>query len=158
MSPGSTVENHGAHVPLQWQGERMEIQLSMLILEVRDLSRSIAFYRDLGLDVPDPVSDRPVVIHRMGSGASLLLTTSFPATHDPPWARPAGGYQQLLEFYVGENAVVDQRWADLVAAGHPSRMPPTQTTGPYAAMVDDPDGNVVLLTSDEKARVDNGRA
>jgi hypothetical protein len=33
-------------------------------------------------------------------------------------------------------------------------MPPTQTAGPYAAMVDDPDGNVVLLTSDEGARVD----
>ena len=32
----------------------MEIQLSMLILEVRDLTTSIAFYRDLGLDLPDP--------------------------------------------------------------------------------------------------------
>ena len=132
----------------------MEIQLSMLILEVRDLARSIAFYRDLGLDVPDPVPGRPVAIHRMGSGVSLLLTTSFAATYDPAWTRPAGGYQKLIEFYVGEDAVVDQRWADLVAAGHPGRMPPTQTAGPYAAMVDDPDGNVVLLTSDEGARVD----
>jgi predicted lactoylglutathione lyase len=132
----------------------MEIQLSMLILEVRDLVTSISFYRDLGLDLPDPVPGRPVVIHRMGSGVSLLLTTSFAATHDPAWSRPIGGYQQLLEFYVGENAIVDKRWADLVAAGHPSRMPPTQTSGPYAAMVDDPDGNVVLLTSDEAARVD----
>ena len=132
----------------------MEIQLSMLILEVRDLAASIAFYRDLGLDVPDPPPGRPVVIHRMGSGVSLLLTTSFAATYDPAWSRPAGGYQQLLEFYVGQDALVDQRWADLVAAGHPSRMPPTQTAGPYAAMVDDPDGNVVLLTSDEGARVD----
>jgi predicted lactoylglutathione lyase len=133
----------------------MEIQLSMLILEVRDLAASIAFYRDLGLDVPDPLPGRPVVIHRMGSGVSLLLTTSFASTYDPAWTRPTGGYQQLLEFYVGEDAAVDRLWADLVAAGHPSRMPPTQTAGPYAAMVDDPDGNVVLLTSDEGARVAN---
>ena len=132
----------------------MENQLSMLILEVRDLGASIAFYRDLGLDVPDPVPGRPVVMHRMGSGVTLLLTTSFAATYDPAWTRPAGGYQQLIEFYVGEDAAVDQRWADLVAAGHPSRMPPTQTAGPYAAMVDDPDGNVVLLTSDQAAQVD----
>ena len=132
----------------------MEIQLSMLILEVRDLAASIAFYRDLGLDVPDPVPERSVVLHRMGSGVTLLLTTSFAATYDPAWTRPAGGYQQLIEFYVGEDAAVDQRWADLVAAGHPSRMPPTQTAGPYAAMVDDPDGNVVLLTSDQAAQVD----
>ncbi len=132
----------------------MEIQLSMLILEVRDLAASIAFYRDLGLDVPNPVPGRPVVVHRMGSGVTLLLTTSFAATYDPTWTRPAGGYQQLIEFYVGEDAAVDQRWADLVAAGHRSRMPPTQTAGPYAAMVDDPDGNVVLLTSDQAAQVD----
>jgi predicted lactoylglutathione lyase len=132
----------------------MEIQLSMLILEVRDLEASIAFYRDLGLDVPDPAPGRHVATHRMGSGVTLLLTTSFAATYDPAWTRPAGGYQQLIEFYVGEDAAVDQRWADLLAAGHPSRMPPTQTAGPYAAMVDDPDGNVVLLTSDQAARVD----
>lgn len=135
----------------------MEIQLSMLVLEVRDLATSIAFYRDVGLDIPDPRPGIPLVVHRMGSGVSLLLTTSFAATYDPAWTRPDQGYQQLLEFYVGENAAVDQRWADLVAAGHPSRMPPTQTFGPYAAMVDDPDGNVVLLTSDEAARVDRHR-
>src|SRR6478752_3372149 len=68
------------------------------------------------------------------------------------FTRAAGGHQQLLEFYVGENAVVDQRWADLVAAGHPSRMPPPRPGGQYAAMVEDPDGNVVLLPSDEAAR------
>jgi predicted lactoylglutathione lyase len=132
----------------------MEIQLSMLILEVRDLAASIAFYRHVGVDLPDPAPGRPIVIHRMGSGVSLLLTTSFAATYDPAWTRPAGGYQQLLEFYVGEDAAVDRLWAELVAAGHPSRMPPTQTAGPYAAMVDDPDGNVVLLTSDQAARVE----
>jgi predicted lactoylglutathione lyase len=132
----------------------MEIQLSMLILEVRDLRASMAFYRRLGLDVPEPVPGRPVVIHRMGSGVSLLLTTSFASVHDPAWSRPTGGYQQLLEFYVGEDAAVDEHWSDLVAAGYSGRLPPTQTAGPYAAMVDDPDGNVVLLTSDAGARVD----
>ncbi|MDN5798177.1 MAG: hypothetical protein L0H79_20860 [Intrasporangium sp.] len=132
----------------------MEMQLSMVILEVRDLPASIEFYRRVGLDLADPGPGRPVVIHRMGSGVSLLLTTSFASAYDPAWSRPNGGYQQLLEFYAGENGAVDQRWADLVDAGYHGRMPPTQTVGPYAAMVDDPDGNVVLLTSDETARVD----
>ena len=136
----------------------MEIQLSMMVLEVRDLFASIAFYRRLGLDLPDPLPDRPVVLHRMGSGVSLLLTTSFASVYDPAWSRPSGGYQQLLEFYVGDKAVVDQRWADLVGAGYHGRLSPTQTVGPYAAMVDDPDGNVVLLTSDEAARVDRDDA
>ncbi|NNC11714.1 glyoxalase [Planctomonas sp. JC2975] len=129
----------------------MEIQLAMVVLEVRDLDASIAFYRRLGLDIPDPAGDRPIVIHRMGSGVSLLLTTSFASHYDPGFSRPTGGYQQLLEFYVGEDALVDSVFADLTAAGYHGRLAPVKTVGPYAAMVEDPDGNVILLTSDEAA-------
>jgi predicted lactoylglutathione lyase len=129
----------------------MELQLSMVVLEVRELAASIAFYRALGLDIPDPPGGRPIVIHRMGSGVSLLLTTKFASVYDPGFERPTGGYQQLLEFYVGEDAAVDAKYGELVAAGYHGRMPPTKTAGPYAAMVDDPDGNVILLTSDEAA-------
>jgi predicted lactoylglutathione lyase len=130
----------------------MEIQLSMVVLEVRNLEQSVAFYRRLGLDIPEPRSERPIVIHRMGSGVSLLLTTDFASVYDPEFARPTSGYQQLLEFYVGEDAVVDSTWSDLIDAGYHGRMPPRKTAGPYAAMVDDPDGNVILLTSDEATR------
>ena len=41
------------------------------------------------------------------------------------------------------------RDAEPVAAGYLGRMAPVQTQGSYAAMVDDPDGHVILLTSDE---------
>ena len=127
------------------------MQLSMLVLEVRDLGASIEFYRTLGLDIADPPPDRPIVIHRMGSGVSLLLTTTFASHYDPAFARPAGGYQQLLEFYVGDDDSVRAKYGELVEAGYHGRLQPTQTFGPFAAMVDDPDGNVVLLTSDESA-------
>ena len=123
----------------------------MVVLEVRDLEASLRFYRDLGLAMPDPAPDRPVVVHRMPSGVSLLLTTRFASVHDPAWTRPREGYQQLLEFFVGDDAVVEQKWRELTDAGYHGRMPPTQTAGPFAAMVDDPDGNVVLLTSDAAA-------
>ena len=129
----------------------MELQLSMVVLEVRDLAASIRFYRALGLDIPDPEADRPVVIHRMGSGVSLLLTTRFAAAYDEHWSRPSGGYQQLLEFFVGEDAAVTEKWLELTGAGYHGRLAPTQTFGPFAAMVEDPDGNVILLTSDAAA-------
>ncbi|GAA5093242.1 VOC family protein [Microbacterium yannicii] len=133
----------------------MELQLSMVVLEVADLDASVRFYRRLGLDIPDPDPDRPVVAHRMGSGVTLLITRGFASRYDPTWAPPAGGgYSQLLEFYVGDDAVVDSTWADLVGAGYRGRMPPTKTAGPYAAIVDDPDGNAILLTSDEAASPD----
>lgn len=129
----------------------MEIQLSMIVLEVHDLNASVRFYRALGLDVPEPPAGRPVVVHRMSSGVSLLLTTRFASVYDPAWSRPSGGYQQMLEFFVGDDAMVEAKWHELTEAGYSGRLPPTRTAGPYAAMVDDPDGNVILLTSDAAA-------
>jgi catechol 2,3-dioxygenase-like lactoylglutathione lyase family enzyme len=129
----------------------MELQLSMVVLEVRDIAASLAFYRRLGLDIPDPPDGARLVVDRMPSGVSLLLTTGFAPAYDPAFAHPESGYQQLLEFYVGEDSAVEQKWAELVDAGYHGRMAPAQTVGPFAAMVDDPDGNVILLTSDEAA-------
>ena len=136
----------------------MSLTFAMIVLEVRDVRRSIDFYRLLGLDVPDPRADRAVAICRLGPGAKLVLTESFAARYDPGWVRPERGYQQLVEFYAGDDAAVDAEWARLTAAGYHGRMAPTQTAGPYAAMVDDPDGNVILLTSDEAARPDRETA
>lgn len=128
----------------------MTLQLGMVVLDVNDLDRSIAFYRLLGLDVPDPFPDRPVSLHTMESGVSIVLVQGFAARVDPNWVRPQG-YQQALEFYVGSDEAVDTTWRKLTTAGHHGRMAPTTTTGPYAAMVDDPDGNVVLVSSDPDA-------
>jgi catechol 2,3-dioxygenase-like lactoylglutathione lyase family enzyme len=122
----------------------------MVILEVRDLAATFTFYRLLGLDIADPPLGRPLVIHRMPSGVSLLFTTGFAPRYDTNWVRPASGYQQMLEFYVGEDAAVETKYAELIDAGYIGRMPPSQTSGPFAAMVDDPDGNVILLRSDEE--------
>ncbi len=128
----------------------MTLQLGMVVLDVRDLDRSIAFYRLLGLDVPDPFPDRPVALHTMESGVSIVLIQGFAARVDPDWVRPES-YQQALEFYVGGDASVDEMWSRLTTAGYHGRMAPTMQTGLYAAMVDDPDGNVVLISSDPTA-------
>jgi hypothetical protein len=64
-------------------------------------------------------------------------------------------YQQLLEFLVGADAPEDAEWERLTAAGYHGRMAPARTTGVYAAMIDDPDGNVVLISSDPAADPSN---
>ena len=149
--PGAPFSSPGRGDADSADTDRMELQLSMVVLEVRDLEASVRFYRALGLEIADPPGGRPLVIHRMPSGVSLLLTTGFASVYDPSWSRPAGGYQQLLEFYVGDDSIVESKWRELTDAGYHGRMPPTATAGPFAAMVDDPDGNVVLLTSDAAA-------
>jgi predicted lactoylglutathione lyase len=128
----------------------MVLQLGMVVLDVEDVERSIAFYRLLGLDVPDRRQGAPVTLHKMPSGITLVLAEGFASANDPGWVRHQG-YQQALEFFVGSDQEVDAMWERLTTAGHHGRMAPRRTTGPYAAMVDDPDGNVLLLSSDEAA-------
>lgn len=97
--------------------------------------------------------EKPFVSHRMGSGVSIFFDTVFAARYDAKHAFPVGvGYGSLFEFYLGEDAAVDPKYAELTAAGYRGQMAPERTFGPYAAMVDDPDGNVVLLTSDARTQ------
>ena len=126
----------------------MDIRFGMLVLAVQDLQRSIEFYRLLGLGGLDPSGDRPVSLSKLTDDVTLVLITEALAGLDP---RPAGmehRAQQLLEFLVGDDAAVDAEWQKLTAAGYHGRQPPANRFGPYAAMVDDPDGNVTLITSD----------
>ena len=127
----------------------MEIQLSMIGVIVRDMPTSLRFYRQLGLDIPETDDAKQFVLHRMGSGVTIFFDTVFAARYDRAHRLPdRGGYGAMLEFYLGDDAAVDAKYSELTTLGYPGRMSPEQTSGPYAAMVDDPDGNVILLTSD----------
>ncbi|HEY1531814.1 MAG TPA: VOC family protein [Galbitalea sp.] len=129
----------------------MEIQLSMLGVIVRDMPAALKFYRMVGLDIAPAEDAKRFVIHRMGTGVSIFFDTVFAEHYDEGYATPApGGYSSMFEFYLGDDSSVDSKFAELTAAGYHGRMPPQQTSGPYAAMVDDPDGHVVLLTSDDQ--------
>nr|MBA2469740.1 glyoxalase [Chloroflexia bacterium] len=79
---------------------------------------------------------------------TLFWDTVFAETYDPSREKPAGGYRVMLEFFLQDAAAVDAKYAELVGFGYHGRRAPVQTNGPYAAMVDDPDGNVILLTND----------
>jgi catechol 2,3-dioxygenase-like lactoylglutathione lyase family enzyme len=125
------------------------LRFGMIVLYVRDLQRSIAFYRLLGLNVPDPHPEHPVSACEMGKGVTLIITTGALAVRfDPGWVRPERGYQQFMEFFVDDDAQVDAVWNWLTSAGYTGRTAPGPLIGPYATLVEDPDGNVVLITSE----------
>lgn len=42
---------------------------------------------------------------------------------------------------------MDAKYEEMTGYGYRGRLEPVQTIGPYAAMVEDPDGNVVLLAA-----------
>ncbi len=125
----------------------MSVQLSMVGLMVRDMAAALTFYRRLGLDIPADADQKPFVLHRMDSGVSIFWDTVFADTYDPAREEPGGGYRVMLEFFLENNAAVDSKYEELTRFGYHGRREPVQTFGPYAAMVDDPDGNVILLTA-----------
>ena len=126
----------------------LSVQLSMVGLMVRNMTASLEFYRRLGLDIPEGSETKPFVQKRMQSGVSIFWDTVFADKYDPERAAPEGGYQVMLEFFLKDEGAVDSKYEEMTRYyGYRGRLEPVQTFGPYAAMVDDPDGNVVLLTA-----------
>jgi predicted lactoylglutathione lyase len=120
----------------------------MVGLMVEDMPAALAFYRRLGLAIPPEDDAKRFVMWRMESGVTIFWDTVFANTWDPNREKPAGGYRVMLEFFLPDAAAVDAKYEELVGFGYHGRRAPVQTDGPYAAMVDDPDGNVILITND----------
>jgi predicted lactoylglutathione lyase len=128
----------------------MSIQLAMVGLVVSDMHASLAFYRRLGLDIPDDEDEKRFVMHRMPSGVTIFFDTVFFPTNDPERrAAPRGSYNVSLEFYADTREAVDRLFTDLTALGYVGRKAPWKSTGPYAAIVEDPDGNPILITAED---------
>jgi catechol 2,3-dioxygenase-like lactoylglutathione lyase family enzyme len=128
----------------------MPIQLAMVGLVVGDMKRSLAFYRRLRLDIPLEEDEKRFVMHRMPSGVTIFFDSVFFPAEDPE-RRPAprGSYNISLEFYAGTREAVDRLYDELVGLGYAGRRAPWKSSGPYAALVEDPDGNPILITAED---------
>jgi len=125
----------------------MSLELSMVGLVVKSMPTSLEFYRRLGVEIPAEADAERFVMHRMESGVTVFWDTVFAKTYDPARQEPVGGYRIMLEFFLENNDAVDAKYEEMVGYGYHGRRSPGQTTGPYAAMVDDPDGNMILITA-----------
>ena len=122
-------------------------RFTMVVLLIEDLRRSLAFYRRLGVEFPPDADQRTDIQVPIGDEHQLVLTTSF-ARNDPHRQPPGGGSRILLEFFVDGKAEVDAKYRELTEAGYPGRREPFLTNfNAYMCMVDDPDGNTVLITA-----------
>ena len=122
-------------------------RFTMVVLLIEDLPRSLAFYRRLGVAFPADADARTDVQVPIGDEHQLVLTTTF-ARYLPDHERPSGGSRAILEFFVDGNEAVDVKYAELIDAGYRGRREPFVTGfGAYMGIVDDPDGNTVLITA-----------
>jgi catechol 2,3-dioxygenase-like lactoylglutathione lyase family enzyme len=123
----------------------MTPKLDMIGLVVEDMAASLAFYRRLGLEIPD--TDDTHVETTLPNGLRIGWdTVSVIHSFAPEWTKPVGGPAMALAFRCDGPEEVDKLHADLVAAGHRSHHEPWDAVwGQRYASVEDPDGNVVDL-------------
>jgi catechol 2,3-dioxygenase-like lactoylglutathione lyase family enzyme len=117
-------------------------------LVVADMAASLAFYRLLGLDVPEAADDQPHVEHQLPGGLRLAWdTVETIRSFDPEWTPPDGGSPRIgLAFLCDSPAEVDATFKQVVAAGHRGHKEPWDAFwGQRYASLLDPDGNGVDL-------------
>lgn len=124
--------------------------LHMVNVVVGDMEASLEFYRRLGVAVPGDAGDPGVHVQmRMPGGLSLELDTADSARlWHAGWRADPASVGVVLGFTLPDRQAVDDRYADLTAAGYVGRQPPFDAFwGARYAIVSDPDGNDVGLMS-----------
>lgn len=126
---------------------RMTPSLAVIELVVSDMAASLAFYRSLGLDVPEAADAEGHVEATLPGGLRLAWdTVDVIRSFDPGWVPPTGGHRMALAFECSTPSDVDRTYQELLEAGHQgSKEPWDAPWGMRYAVVLDPDGAPVDL-------------
>jgi catechol 2,3-dioxygenase-like lactoylglutathione lyase family enzyme len=126
----------------------MGLELYMVGIVVEDMARAAEFYRRLGVDVPADAESKEHVEVKMGGLTFFLGTKQSNARWDPARTDASGGYRIVLEFYLEKPEAVDAKYEELTGFGYAGHLAPYDVTPELRfAMVDDPDGNSILLSA-----------
>jgi len=120
-------------------------ELNAVGIVASDMAQSIAFYRLLGLDVPE-TSEEGHVEAAQANGFRLMLDREETVrSFQPDWTRAAGN-QLGLAFECASPAEVDEVYARVTADGfHGEKEPWDAFWGQRYAQLKDPDGVPVDL-------------
>jgi len=127
----------------------MQQRPAVIGLVTADMARALAFYRDLGLAIPEGAESAPHVDVRFDSGLRVSWDTHATITaFDPEWTPASGGHRVALCFECDDAADVDAVYSRMTSAGHTGHRPPWDAVwGQRYAVLHDPDGNPVELFS-----------
>jgi catechol 2,3-dioxygenase-like lactoylglutathione lyase family enzyme len=122
----------------------MAARMDMIGIVVEDMGRALAFYRELGLEIPDDAEEKGHVEATLPGGIRIAWDTSAEIrSFDPEWKAASGGAGRIgFAFLVESPAEVDETYGRLTSLGHPgTREPWDAFWGQRYASVEDPDGN-----------------
>lgn len=125
----------------------MHARMDAVGVVVTDMAKAMAFYRLLGLPVPDDADEAPHVEVSLPGGMRLLFDTEDTIrSFHPGWTPPTRGGRTSLAFQLPDAAGVDAAYAALTGAGHHGELAPFDAFwGQRYAIVHDPDGTGVDL-------------
>ncbi|ANY10414.1 glyoxalase [Pseudonocardia sp. HH130630-07] len=113
----------------------------MIGILVTDMTRSVRFYRLLGLEFPAGSESGAHVETTLRGGLRLALDLQSMVEGFHPGAAPAREGRMSIAFRLPDPAAVDAAWRTVVAAGHESVLDPFDAPwGQRYATVRDPDG------------------
>jgi uncharacterized glyoxalase superfamily protein PhnB len=114
-------------------------------LVVADMEATLAFYRRLGVDIPEGAESEGHV-EASGGGLRMMFDTVEVVQSFSEWEPPSGGHRIALAFLCDGPTDVDATYADMVDAGYRGSLEPFDAFwGQRYATVLDPDGNPVDL-------------
>ena len=123
----------------------MHPKLDVIGIVVDDMARSLAFYRELGFDLPPEADQAPHPEAEVAGGLHVAWdTVDTIRSFAPDWQPPSGGHRIALAFRCATPAEVDATHDRLVSLGHKSHLAPWDAEwGMRYAVILDPDGNAV---------------
>ena len=125
----------------------MPPQLNAIGIVVKDMPRSLSFYRAMGLPIPPEFDSEPHVEAEVNSGLKILWDqVDVIRSFDPEWTPPTGGARVGLAFQMDSPNEVNALYKSLVEAGFEGHKEPWDAFwGQRYALIRDPDGNSVDL-------------
>jgi catechol 2,3-dioxygenase-like lactoylglutathione lyase family enzyme len=125
----------------------MTPQLDVIGIVVTDMAASLAFYRRLGLVIPDGSDNQPHVEAILpGGGRVAFDTDAVIRSFHPDWQPVTGAGRIGLAFRCTDPAEVDSVYTELVDAGYHGELKPWDAFwGQRYAVIQDPDGNGIDL-------------
>jgi catechol 2,3-dioxygenase-like lactoylglutathione lyase family enzyme len=125
----------------------MRVQLDLVGIVVSDMARALAFYRQLGFDLPAEADTQPHVEATLPGGLRVAWdTVDTIHSFDPDWRPPATAGRISLAFKFSTPAEVDAACSQLTRSGYEIYKAPWDAFwGQRYAVVHDPDGNTIDL-------------
>ena len=125
----------------------MTARFAAIGLVATDMGRTLAFYRQLGLELPPEADDQPHAEAALPGGLRLMFDTlATVQSFDPEWSTSRDNQPTSLAFACDSPADVDATYAALTGAGYEGHLEPWDAEwGMRYAVVHDPDGRGVDL-------------